>query len=96
MSNERYSVETAGEFDEQCNRLDARMYQRLENAIEKISELPFIGKKLREKRFRGCYSYRVGRYRLIYSIDVKNKTCYLMAEKPSFWFTFAKLLGKLT
>ena len=59
MSNVRYSVETAREFDEQSSRLDAKMYQRLDNAIQKISESPFIGKKLREKRFQGCYSYRV-------------------------------------
>lgn len=50
---------------------DRKLYARILNVIESLSENPFRGKQL-TLDFKGQYSLRVGVYRVIYEI-VHNK-----------------------
>ena len=43
-----------------------KLYQRIMNAIEGLSENPEVGKALKNV-LKGNYSYRVGTYRIIYT-----------------------------
>ena len=76
-----YRVESTRGFERQCKRLhfdrDEKAAQRLQDAIDKIAENPFVG-KMKEKKFKGCYKRRIGDYRLVYYLDTKKRTCYLI------------------
>jgi mRNA interferase RelE/StbE len=47
------------------------------NALEKIVDVPYAGTKLRGK-LEGLWRWRVGKYRVIYLIDEKEKTIVLV------------------
>ncbi len=45
---------------------DGKLKERIASAIEYIAKEPFMGKPL-QAEFKGCFSYRVGDYRVIYT-----------------------------
>ena len=71
-----YEVEYTSTFERRCSKLH-EMSEDIEEAIDTIAVNPFVGEKLREKRFRGLYKYRIGKYRLFYRINRKEKICFL-------------------
>ena len=77
MLSETYEIRLEGDFKKIYRRLDSNMTRRVNEAIDKISNNPYLGVKLKQKKFGGLYRFRVGAYRLIYAIDSKNKVCYL-------------------
>jgi mRNA interferase RelE/StbE len=55
------------------------MTARVNAALNVISQRPFFGaniKKLRGK-YRTAYRYRVGNYRIVYSINTEQKRCII-------------------
>lgn len=61
------------------DRLDVNMTARVNDALNIISQNPFFGpniKKLRGK-YRTGYRYRVGNYRIVYSINTELKKCII-------------------
>ena len=61
------------------DRLDANMTARVNTALNVVSQNPFFGpniKKLRGKH-RTAYRYRVGDYRIVYSINTEQKKCII-------------------
>lgn len=56
-----------------------RIYQEaVITALEDIKENPFLGKPL-FRELNGKYSYRVGVYRIIYKINEKEKSIYILS-----------------
>ena len=79
-----YEVELSSGFKKASGKLtkgNSELIDVIEKAIDKISVNPLIGEPLRAPQFRGLWKYRVGKYRLIYRIDFKSKTCYLIYIK---------------
>ncbi|MBL7080996.1 MAG: type II toxin-antitoxin system RelE/ParE family toxin [Candidatus Omnitrophica bacterium] len=53
------------------------LFQRIDNALELLKTNPFLGKTLKD-RLKGKYSFRVGVYRIIYSIEKQEITVYIL------------------
>jgi mRNA interferase RelE/StbE len=66
-----YVVVIAPAAKKQIDSLPVNIKSYIANAIEALSENPFIGKSLKAE-LRGLYSYRVGDYRIIYAILKKT------------------------
>jgi len=58
-------------FQKKFRRVPKNIQSRVEKALEVISRDPFAGKKLMGD-LEGEYSYRIGRYRIIYFMDEKG------------------------
>lgn len=51
----------------------AKLYRKaIRNAIDELKETPFIGKPL-SRELTGKYSYRIGVYRIIYTVNKPDK-----------------------
>jgi len=56
---------------------DKSLRERILKSIEKLKENPYAGKPL-SYNLAGLRSLRVGKYRVIYKIDEKNKIIWLV------------------
>ena len=56
---------------------DSRVFQRIARAIDDLEINPFLGKPLKGQ-LKGRYSYRVGRYRIIYKVEKNILTVYVI------------------
>jgi len=54
-------------FLKDINNLQANIKTRVEKALDLIGNNPYQGKPLKGE-FKGCWSYRLGDYRIIYEI----------------------------
>jgi mRNA interferase RelE/StbE len=63
----------ARSFTKEFDRLPKSIGEQLLKSLEKVAESPYGGTKLRGK-LEGLWRLRVGKYRLIYLIDEKEKT----------------------
>jgi mRNA interferase RelE/StbE len=71
-----YKIFYKSTVSKDLKRLDKDEIRRILNGIEyKIVSNPFLGKSLKGD-FRGCYRYRFGDYRVIYTIS-KNEILIL-------------------
>ena len=73
----KHELYWTGEFERDIKHLDENIKKRLEEKLVEIANNPHIGKPLRGP-FRGKYSVRIGKYRLIYSIP---RYCQVLAER---------------
>ena len=64
-----FSNTSAKQFQKLSNK---KLKERISIALEYIANEPFIGKPL-QAEFKGCYSYRVGDFRIIYTFHKENK-----------------------
>lgn len=77
----KYEVKYTSRFEKNVNNLiqsDQNLYERLEQAVEEISNNPFSGdlvKKWKKQRIR---KYRVGNFRIIYRLDSAERLVYLL------------------
>jgi len=58
-------------------KLDASVKRRLKVGIETIAKSPDIGKKLTH-HLRGKYSHRVGKYRILYRVNWKERIVLIL------------------
>ncbi len=56
---------------------DRSKFERITNALQSLQKDPFQGKALRNK-LKGKYSLRVGVYRIIYQVENKVVTVYVL------------------
>jgi len=59
-------------FSKEFDKLPKNVKERILEALEKAAENPYAGTKLRGK-LEGLWRWRIGRYRVIYLIDEKEK-----------------------
>ena len=77
----RYRVEltaTSQKFIERVERRDKALYRRLVAALSYLETDPFAGKPLGAEA-KGKHSYRVGSYRVIYSVVRDRLIVYVIA-----------------
>ena len=74
---------TTPEFEKSFKKLtkkDKPLAEKLAKAIKKLSELPYSGKPL-SYDFSGLRSLRIGKYRIIYTINENKKEIWLISVK---------------
>lgn len=59
-------------FTKEFGKLPKNIKEKILEALEKTAENPYTGTKLRGK-LEGLWRWRVGKYRIIYFIDEKEK-----------------------
>jgi mRNA interferase RelE/StbE len=59
-------------FTKEFDKLPRNLKEKTLEALEKAAETPYAGIKLRGK-LEGLWRWRVGKYRVIYTIDEKEK-----------------------
>jgi len=64
-----FSNSAAGQFRK---IRDKKFKERIISGLEYIAKDPLIGKSL-QAEFKGCNSYRMGNYRIIYSFNKEKK-----------------------
>ena len=84
MLNAAFEIQFTNEADTHYNRLDARMRRRVDVAIDTLMQDPFFGPNIKKLkgRYAGQYGYRVGGYRIIYSIDTQRCQCIVSGIHP--------------
>ena len=68
----RYKAVFVKSFVREFKRLPDDVKERILEGVRKVSGNPYEGIRLRGQ-FKGLWRFRVGKYRLIYVIDEKNK-----------------------
>ena len=79
MSDGTFDVQLTDEAAAHYNALDANMTRRVNEAIDLLVQNPFFGRnivKLKES-MPGQYRYRVGSYRIVYSVDTQRRMCII-------------------
>ena len=74
-----FDVQFTDEAEKSYDELDENMTRRMNRAIDSIEKNPFYGSnivKLKGK-YVGQYRFRVGSYRIIYSVDTTRKKCII-------------------
>ena len=75
-----YNIFLLSEAKKSYKRLQVsnkELFVRIDNALESLKFNPFLGKPLKDK-LKGKYSLRVGVYRVIYSIEKREITIYVL------------------
>lgn len=67
----------AKKFYKRLFALNKELFRRIDNALEALKSNPFLGKPLKDK-LKGKYSLRVGVYRIIYSVEKREITIYVL------------------
>ena len=70
-------VKATPRFVKSLNKLDTAVKQRILHKATELADSPYDGKMLRGE-LRGLFSLRVGDYRIIYWIDEKENTVWLI------------------
>jgi mRNA interferase RelE/StbE len=65
-------------------KLDVKTKRRINLAIDEMIKNPFEGNHIKrlKGRLEGKYRYDIGNFRVIYCVDVDNKTIYVEAIGP--------------
>ncbi|MDE0184916.1 MAG: type II toxin-antitoxin system RelE/ParE family toxin [Candidatus Poribacteria bacterium] len=75
MLDATFDVRLTDEAVTHYNVLDANMTRRVNEAIERIAQNPFFGRNIVKLKgeYAGQYRYRVGSYRIVYSLDTQRR-----------------------
>ncbi len=68
----RYSVVITREAEKILKKLDPAVFQIIQNATRKLKDSPELGKPL-TGRLKGLFSWKVSRYRIVYSVPKEEK-----------------------
>ena len=84
MLNATFEIQFTSEADTHYNRLDENMTRRVDTAIDTLMQNPFFGPNITKLRGRyaGQYRYRVGSYRIFYSVDTRRRKCIVSGIHP--------------
>ncbi len=64
-----YEIILAPAAAKQCEKIkDKKLKERIASASEYLASDPLIGKPLKAE-LKGCYSYRIGDYRIVYNFS---------------------------
>ncbi len=72
-----YRLETTRNFEKDFRKLAPDLKRRVDQHLKGLESQPYSGKRLRGE-FEGCYSLRMGDYRIIYAIDENLKRVVLL------------------
>ena len=75
-----FDVQFTNEAQKHYDSLDAKMTRRVNNAINALRQNPFFGPNIVKLKgeYPGQYRYRVGSYRMIYSVDTERQMCTII------------------
>ena len=84
MLNATFEIQLTNEAGTHYDRLDDKMKRRVNEAFDTLMEDPFFGPNITklQGRYAGQYRYRVGRYRVIYTIDTERCQCIVNGIRP--------------
>lgn len=84
MLNATFEIQFTSEAGTHYDRLDDKMKRRVDKAFDTLMENPFFGNNITklQGRYAGQYRYRVGSYRIIYSIDTERCQCIVRRIHP--------------
>lgn len=68
----QYKVALTKNFTKEFRKLPKNIQQRILQAIKKAISNPYAGTKL-HRELKGLWRWRVGKYRVIYTIDEEQK-----------------------
>ena len=79
MSDGTFDVQLTDEAAAHYNALDANMTRRVNEAIDLLVQNPFFGRNIVKLKgeYAGQYRYRVGSYRIVYSVDTQRRMCII-------------------
>jgi len=80
MQNKNFKILVEEHFKkkfEELTKKDKKLQEKILKAIAKLSHNPRIGKPL-SYELSGKWSLRIGKYRIIYEIDEKERIVYLL------------------
>ncbi len=79
MFDATFEVQLTKEAEKHYNALDVKMTRRVNKAIDMLVENPFFGSNIVKLKgqYAGLYRYRVGSYRIVYSVDKTNRLCVI-------------------
>ena len=79
MLDGTFDVELTDEAATYYNALDANMTRRVNEAIDLLAQNPFFGRNIVKLKggYAGQYRYRVGSYRILYSVDTQRQVCII-------------------
>ena len=72
-----YNVEFSDRAKKQYAALDRNMCRRMNDAIAQLAENPYNQSVKLRGKLEGYYRYRVGNFRIIYSLDTDQRTCMI-------------------
>jgi mRNA-degrading endonuclease RelE of RelBE toxin-antitoxin system len=76
-----YQVDFDAEISFLLRHLSPQRKQKIKESFRAIAQDPSLGKALQEN-LKGSFSYRVGRLRIVYSVDPSKKTIHVIAVGP--------------
>lgn len=84
MLNATFEIQFTKEADTHYKRLDSKTRERVDAAIDTLMQNPFFGSNIQKLkgRYAGQYRYRVGSYRIFYSIDTERYQCIVRGIHP--------------
>ncbi len=84
LNAKTFEIQFTDEADTHYKRLDARMTRRVDAAIDTLMQNPLFGPNIKKLKgeHAGQYRYRVGSYRIIYSIDTQRYQCIVRGIHP--------------
>lgn len=79
MLDGTFDVELTNDAEKHYNMLDANMTRRVSRALNLLAQNPFSGPNITKLRgeYTGQYRYRVGSYRILYSVDTQYRRCII-------------------
>jgi mRNA interferase RelE/StbE len=79
MLDATFDVQFTDEAEKHYNALDANMTRRVNRAIELLAQNPLFGPNIVKLKgqYAGQYRYRVGSYRIVYSVDMQSQACII-------------------
>ncbi len=73
-----YSLQFSNHWEKSYKKLDNTTRNSTEEALPKIMENPYMGKPL-TGNLKGLWSFRIGKYRILYEINENGKTILIEA-----------------
>ena len=84
MLDVTFEVQFTDEAITHYQSLDANITRRVDNAMDILVHNPLFGPNIVKLKgqYAGLYRYRVGRYKIIYRIDMQNHRCIIRGIYP--------------
>ncbi len=79
MLNGTFEVQLTNEAETHYIALDDNMTRRVNEAMNLLAQSPFFGQNIVKLKgnYAGQYRYRVGSYRIVYSVDTLRQICII-------------------
>ena len=79
MLDGTFDVQLTKEAETHYIVLDDNMTRRVNEAMDLLAQNPFFGQNIVKLKgnYAGQYRYRVGSYRIVYSVDTQRQICII-------------------